>query len=41
MMNEVEDYLYSLKGRYELAMDLELIERITNQVLAIAERRDH
>jgi len=39
MMNEVEDYLYSLKGRYELAMDLELIERITYQVLAIAERR--
>ncbi len=41
MMNEIEDYLYSLKGRYDLAMDLELIERITNQVLAIAERRDH
>ncbi|PPD31927.1 MAG: restriction endonuclease subunit R [Methylomonas sp.] len=40
MMNEIEDYLYSLKGRYDLAMDLELIERITNQVLAIAERRD-
>ncbi len=40
MLNEVEDYLYSLKGRYDLAMDLELIERITNQVLAIAERRD-
>jgi len=41
MMNEIEDYLYSLKGRYDLAMDLELIERITNQILAIAERRDH
>jgi len=40
MMNEIEDYLYSLKGRYDLAMDLELIERITHQVLAIAERRD-
>jgi len=40
MLNEIEDYLYSLKGRYDLAMDLELIERITNQVLAIAERRD-
>jgi type I restriction enzyme R subunit len=39
IMNEVEDYLYSLKGRYDLAMDLDLIERITNQVLAIAERR--
>ncbi len=41
MLNEIEDYLYSLKGRYDLAMDLELIERITHQVLAIAERRDH
>lgn len=40
MLNEIEDYLYSLKGRYDLAMDLELIERITHQVLAIAERRD-
>lgn len=41
MMNEIEDYLYSLKGRYELAMNLELIEKISQQVLAIAERRDH
>jgi type I restriction enzyme R subunit len=41
MMNEIEDYLYSLKGRYDLAMDLELIERITHQVLANAERRGH
>jgi type I restriction enzyme R subunit len=40
MMNEIEDYLYSLKGRYELAIDLDMIERITSQVLAIAERRD-
>lgn len=40
MMNEIEDYLYSLKGRYDLAMDLDIIERITHQVLAIAERRD-
>ena len=40
MMNEIEDYLYSLKGRYELTMDLDLIEQITHQVLAIAERRD-
>jgi len=40
MMNEIEDYLYSLKGRYELPMDIELIERITYQVLAIAERRN-
>ena len=40
MMNEIEDYLYSLKGRYELAMNFDLIEKITRQVLAIAERRD-
>ncbi len=39
MMNEIEDYLYSLKGRHELAMDMDTIEQITNQVLAIAERR--
>lgn len=39
MMNEIEDYLYSLKGRHELAMDMDMIEQITNQVLAIAERR--
>ncbi|MGH8498836.1 MAG: type I restriction enzyme subunit R domain-containing protein [Methylococcales bacterium] len=40
MMNKIEDYLYSLKGRYELAINLDVIERIANQVLAIAERRD-
>jgi type I restriction enzyme R subunit len=40
MMNEIEDYLYSLKGRHELKMDLDIIERITHQVLSIAERRD-
>lgn len=39
MMNEIEDYLYSLKGRHELVMDMDTIEQITNQVLAIAERR--
>ena len=40
MMNDIEDYLYSLKGRYELDMDFEVIETMTHQVLAIAERRD-
>jgi len=40
ILNELEDYLFSLKGRYELAMDLDLIESLTNQVLAIAKRRD-
>ncbi|PTN09689.1 type I restriction endonuclease subunit R [Nitrosomonas aestuarii] len=39
MMNEIEDYLYSLKGRYELALGMDMIEQITQQVLAIAERR--
>ncbi|PXW89120.1 type I restriction enzyme R subunit [Nitrosomonas sp. Nm84] len=39
MMNEIEDYLYSLKGRYELAMGMDMIEQITCQVMAIAERR--
>jgi type I restriction enzyme, R subunit len=40
ILNELEDYLFSLKGRYELAIDLDLIERITHQVLAIAKYRD-
>lgn len=40
MLNEVEDCLYSLKGRYELSLSLESIEEITHKILAIAERRD-
>lgn len=41
ILNEIEDHLYSLKGRYDLAMDLELIEKMTQQILTIAERRDN
>ena len=40
IINDIEDYFYSLKGRYELDIDFGVIETMTNQVLAIAERRD-
>jgi type I restriction enzyme R subunit len=40
IINDIEDYFYSLKGRYELDIDFGMIETMTNQVLAIAERRD-
>ncbi|WAK04522.1 type I restriction endonuclease subunit R [Methylobacter sp. YRD-M1] len=40
MINDIEDYLYSLKGRYELDIDFKFIETMTNQMLAIAEHRD-
>jgi type I restriction enzyme R subunit len=40
IMNDIEDYFYSLKGRYELGIDFDVIERLTAQLLAIAERRD-
>ena len=40
IINDIEDYFYSLKGRYELDIDFGVIETMINQVLAIAERRD-
>ena len=40
IINDIEDYFYSLKGRYELDIDFGVIEAMINQVLAIAERRD-
>jgi type I restriction enzyme R subunit len=40
MINDIEDYFYSLKGRYELDIDFGIIEAMINQLIAIAERRD-
>ena len=40
IINDIEDYFYSLKGRYELDIDFGVIETMVNQILAIAERRD-
>ncbi|WP_347990168.1 HsdR family type I site-specific deoxyribonuclease [Methylomonas sp. AM2-LC] len=40
MINDIEDYFYSLKGRYELEIDFGIIEAMINQLMAIAERRD-
>lgn len=40
MLNEMEDYLFSLKGRYELELTYDEIDRLIHQVLAVAKRRD-
>jgi len=40
ILNDIEDYFYSLKGRYDLDMDFGVIEAVTGQLLSIAERRD-
>lgn len=40
MINDIEDYFYSLKGRYELDIDFGIMEAMINQLIAIAERRD-
>ena len=40
MINDIEDYFYSLKGRYELDIDFGIIDAMINQLIAIAERRD-
>ena len=40
MLNAIEDYLFSVKGRYELALDYDTIDRIMEEILTIAKRRD-
>ncbi|MEZ5592362.1 MAG: hypothetical protein R3F53_17315 [Gammaproteobacteria bacterium] len=40
MRNAIEDYLFSIKGRYELALDYDTIDRIMEDLLTIAKRRD-
>jgi len=40
ILNAIEDYLFSVKGRYELTLDYDTIDRIMEQVLTIAKRRD-
>jgi type I restriction enzyme R subunit len=40
MWNAIEDYLFSIKGRYDLDMDHDAIDRIIEDVLAVAKRRE-
>lgn len=40
MINDIEDYFFSLKGRYKLDIDFGIMEAMINQLIAIAERRD-
>jgi type I restriction enzyme R subunit len=40
MKNEIEDYLFSIKGRYDLNWDFEVLDRIINENLDIAESRE-
>jgi type I restriction enzyme R subunit len=41
MTNDIEDYLFSVKGRYELPLTLTEIDHILEQVIHIAIQRDH
>ena len=40
MMVEIEDYLFSIKGRYDIDLPLETIDTVLESVLEIAKRRD-
>lgn len=40
MWNDIEDYLFSIKGRYDLTLDHDTIDRIIEDVLAVAKRRE-
>jgi type I restriction enzyme R subunit len=40
MWNDIEDYLFSIKGRYDLDLDHDTIDRIIDEVLAVAKRRE-
>jgi type I restriction enzyme R subunit len=40
MLNAIEDYLFSIKGRYDLEMDYDTIDRIMQDVLTVAKRRE-
>ena len=40
MKNEIEDYLFSIKGRYDLKWDLDVIDRILDENIRIAESRE-
>lgn len=40
MLNDMEDYLFSIRGRYEIDLSYDEIDRLIQQVLAVAKRRD-
>jgi len=40
MKNEIEDYLFSIKGRYDLKWDLDVIDRILEENIRVAESRE-
>ncbi len=41
ILNDLEDYLFSIKGRYELELKNEEIDTILESVMQVAKRRDH
>lgn len=41
MENDIEDYLFSIKGRYDLPLTLDEIDHILEQVIHIAKQRNH
>jgi type I restriction enzyme R subunit len=40
MFNEMEDYLFMIKGRYDLSWDFDVIDKIIEQSLDIAKNRE-
>ncbi|MBT3235089.1 MAG: type I restriction endonuclease subunit R [Bdellovibrionales bacterium] len=40
MFNEMEDHLFSIKGRFELELDYDQIDSILEQIIMIAKRRE-
>ncbi|HBS04395.1 MAG TPA: hypothetical protein DEA96_05490 [Leptospiraceae bacterium] len=40
MLIEIEDYLYSIKGRYDLELDADTIDAILEKVIDTAQKRD-
>ena len=40
MVSDIEDYLFSIKGRYDLELTYEEIDDILDSTLKIAKRRD-
>ena len=40
MLNDIEDYLFSIKGRYDLGLDHDTIDKLMNDLLTVAKRRE-
>jgi type I restriction enzyme R subunit len=40
MKNDIEDYLYSVKGRYELPLTWNTIDHILDQLIHTAKQRN-